>query len=100
MVYNASIYGIDEAEFAHQIQVGVAASTSVGPAEHKPQGTTQVLIQGNQVSFVCKLLLGKSFESTPLCVCICMYIKYITFIQFGNQQYHIRWDNLKWFQLD
>ncbi|XP_042235584.1 eukaryotic translation initiation factor 2D-like [Homarus americanus] len=57
LVYNASIYGIDEAEFAHQIQVGVAASTSVGPAEHKPQGTTQVLIQGNQVAFVGKLLL-------------------------------------------
>nr|XP_045587142.1 eukaryotic translation initiation factor 2D-like isoform X2 [Procambarus clarkii] len=57
LVYNASLYGIDEAEFAHQIQVGVAASTSVGPAEHKPQGTTQVLIQGNQVAFIGKLLL-------------------------------------------
>ncbi|KAK8750423.1 hypothetical protein OTU49_014820 [Cherax quadricarinatus] len=57
LVYNASLYGIDEAEFAHQIQVGVAASTSVGPAEHKPQGTTQVLVQGNQVAFIGKLLL-------------------------------------------
>ncbi|XP_071516840.1 eukaryotic translation initiation factor 2D isoform X2 [Panulirus ornatus] len=57
LVYNASLYGIDEAEFAHQIQVGVAASTSVGPAEHKPQGTTQVLIQGNQVAFVGRLLI-------------------------------------------
>ncbi|XP_063607889.1 eukaryotic translation initiation factor 2D-like [Penaeus indicus] len=57
LIYNANIYGIDEAEFAHQIQVGVAASTSVGPAEHKPQGTTQVLVQGNQVAFVSKLLL-------------------------------------------
>ncbi|KAK8399414.1 hypothetical protein O3P69_003484 [Scylla paramamosain] len=57
LVYNVHIYGIDEAEFAHQIQVGVAASTSVGPAEHKPQGTTQVLVQGNQVAFIGKLLL-------------------------------------------
>ncbi|XP_050723176.1 eukaryotic translation initiation factor 2D-like [Eriocheir sinensis] len=57
LVYNANIYGIDEAEFAHQIQVGVAASTSVGPAEHKPQGTIQVLVQGNQVAFIGKLLL-------------------------------------------
>lgn len=57
LVYNVHIYGIDEAEFAHQIQVGVAASTSVGPAEHKPQGTTQVLVQGNQVAFIGRLLL-------------------------------------------
>ncbi|KAK7068948.1 Eukaryotic translation initiation factor 2D [Halocaridina rubra] len=57
LVYNASVYGIDENEFAHQVQVGVAASTSVGPAENKPQGMTQVLIQGNQVAFIAKLLL-------------------------------------------
>lgn len=57
LVYNVSMYGIDESEFAHQVQVGVAASTSVGPAEHKPQGMTQVLIQGNQVAFIAKLLL-------------------------------------------
>lgn len=57
LVYNATMYGIDENEFAHQIQVGVAASTSVGPAENKPQGMTQVLIQGNQVAFIAKLLL-------------------------------------------
>jgi len=56
-VYNAGIYGIDENQFAHQVQLGVAASTSVGPAEHKPQGTTQILIQGNQINFVAKLLL-------------------------------------------
>lgn len=67
LVYNASLYGIDEAEFAHQVQVGVAASTSTGPAEHKPQGTTQVLIQGNQVAFVGKLLLGEqTLDSQPL----------------------------------
>lgn len=57
LVYNAGVYGIDESEFAHQVQVGVAASTSVGPAEHKPMGTTQILIQGNQINFVAKLLL-------------------------------------------
>ncbi|XP_064097631.1 eukaryotic translation initiation factor 2D-like [Macrobrachium nipponense] len=57
LVYNANMFGIDENEFAHQIQVGVAASTSVGPAENKPQGMTQVLIQGNQVAFIAKLLL-------------------------------------------
>lgn len=59
LIYNAGVYGIDESELAHQIQVGVAASTSVGPAEHKPAGTTQVLVQGNQVAFIAKLLLGK-----------------------------------------
>ncbi|KAK3851197.1 hypothetical protein Pcinc_042143 [Petrolisthes cinctipes] len=57
LIYNAGVYGIDESELAHQIQVGVAASTSVGPAEHKPAGTTQVLVQGNQVAFIAKLLL-------------------------------------------
>ncbi|CAL4122802.1 unnamed protein product, partial [Meganyctiphanes norvegica] len=57
LVYNAGVYGIDENAFAHQVQVGVAASTSVGPAEHKPMGTTQILIQGNQINFVAKLLL-------------------------------------------
>ncbi|KAB7493865.1 Eukaryotic translation initiation factor 2D [Armadillidium nasatum] len=57
LIYNVGTYGIDESEFAHQIQVGVATSTSVGPAENKPQGMTQVLVQGNQVLFIGKLLL-------------------------------------------
>ena len=65
MIYNVSNFGVDESEFAHQIQVGVAASTSIGPAEHKPQGTTQILVQGSQVTFISKLLLGKlsAFDS-------------------------------------
>ncbi|XP_076064765.1 eukaryotic translation initiation factor 2D [Oratosquilla oratoria] len=57
LIYNVGIYGIDEGEFAHQVQIGVAASTAVGPAENKPQGVIQVLIQGNQVAFVGKLLI-------------------------------------------
>lgn len=46
--------------FARQIQVIAAASTSVGPAEHKPQNTTQILVQGNAVADIAKLLLGNN----------------------------------------
>ncbi|KAF2352947.1 SUI1 domain [Trinorchestia longiramus] len=57
LVYHVSNFGIDEHEFARQIQVLAAASTSVGPAEHKPQGTVQILVQGNATGEVAKLLI-------------------------------------------
>lgn len=57
LVYNVGHFGIVESEFARQIQHIAAASTCVGPAEHKPQGTTQVLVQGNATADVAKLLL-------------------------------------------
>jgi len=55
-VINLPVFGIDPAEFAHRCQVGVAASTSVGEAPNRPPGTSQVLVQGNQVRFIAKLL--------------------------------------------
>ena len=59
LIYNVSNFGISETEFAKQIQVIAAASTSVGPAENKPQGTTQILVQGNATGDIAKLLLGE-----------------------------------------
>lgn len=55
LVYNLEIYGIEPEKFAHEVQVGVAASTSVSQAASKR--CTQVLIQGNQTKFVGKLLI-------------------------------------------
>ena len=40
-------------------EVLAAASTSVGPAEHKKVGTTQVLVQGNATPEVARLLEGE-----------------------------------------
>ncbi|XP_043189873.1 eukaryotic translation initiation factor 2D-like isoform X1 [Amphibalanus amphitrite] len=56
MVLNLPVFGIDPAEFAHRCQVGVAASTSVGEAPNRPPGTSQVMVQGNQIRFIGKLL--------------------------------------------
>merc|ERR1712228_366158 len=55
LVYNLETYGIDPAEFAHKCQVGVAASSTVNPATNRKSGS-EVLIQGNQVSFATRLL--------------------------------------------
>lgn len=56
MVLNLPVFGIDPVEFAHLCQVGVAASTSVGEAPNRPPGTSQVMVQGNQIRFIGKLL--------------------------------------------
>lgn len=52
------LFGINAAEFGKECQHGVAASTSVS----KPPGKKceQLLIQGNQVAFVGKTLIGKN----------------------------------------
>lgn len=56
-VNNLELFGINAADFGKECQHGVAASTSVS----KPPGKKceQLLIQGNQVAFVGKLLTGK-----------------------------------------
>ena len=60
MVLNLPVFGVDPAEFAHRCQVGVAASTSVGEAPNRPPGTSQVMVQGNQIRFIGKLLQGRA----------------------------------------
>lgn len=50
-------FKIDAEKFAHEIQLGVAASTKVGEAAGKKG--IQVLVQGNQVKYISKLLLDK-----------------------------------------
>ena len=57
LVHNLELYGIDAGEFAHRCQTGVAASTSVGEAANRRPGAVEVLVQGNQVVFISKLLL-------------------------------------------
>ncbi|XP_033737370.1 eukaryotic translation initiation factor 2D-like isoform X2 [Pecten maximus] len=58
LIDNLETFGIDAADLAHRIQVGVACSASVNPNPQKGKGM-QVLIQGNQVRFVADLLLEK-----------------------------------------
>lgn len=60
MINNLEIYGIDLKEFAKDCQHGVAASTSI--ANVPGRKTPQLLIQGNQVAFVGKLLSGNFFS--------------------------------------
>lgn len=56
-MYNLESFGIVPENFAHEVSVGVACSTSVTQADNKTLGK-QVMIQGNQVHFVGQLLLG------------------------------------------
>lgn len=56
LVHNLETYGVDPEAFAHTVQIGVAASTSVYPAPNKKEGS-EVMIQGNQVKFIASLLL-------------------------------------------
>lgn len=58
LIDNLETFGIEAADIAHRVQVGVACSTSVNPSPQKGKGM-QVLIQGNQVKFVADLLLEK-----------------------------------------
>lgn len=58
LIDNLETFGIDPADLAHQVQVGVACSASVAPHPQKGKGM-QVLIQGNQCKFVTDLLLEK-----------------------------------------
>ncbi|XP_040564943.1 eukaryotic translation initiation factor 2D [Lepeophtheirus salmonis] len=56
LVYNLDCYGIDPHEVAHKCQVGVAASTTVDMKPANRKGGSEVLIQGNQIAYVTKLL--------------------------------------------
>ncbi|XP_060076772.1 eukaryotic translation initiation factor 2D-like [Ylistrum balloti] len=58
LIDNLEMFGIDPADVAHRVQVGVACSTSVNSHPQKGKGM-QVLMQGNQVKFVADLLLEK-----------------------------------------
>ncbi len=61
LIHNLDVYGIKPAEFAHKLQVGVAASTTIHEAPNKKKSNgspvIEVLVQGNQVAFAGKLLL-------------------------------------------
>merc|ERR1711915_730835 len=56
LIYNLETYKIDPQEFAHKCQVGVAASTAVNQAVNRKAGS-EVMIQGNQITFASKLLM-------------------------------------------
>ncbi|XP_013384518.1 eukaryotic translation initiation factor 2D [Lingula anatina] len=58
LLENLETYGIDPHEFAHTVQIDVACSTTVSPLPGKNKGM-QVLVQGNQVAHVEKLLTEK-----------------------------------------
>lgn len=58
LVEGLESYGIDVANLAHEVQVGVAASVSVTPLAN---GKQQLLVQGNQVAFMERLLTGSSY---------------------------------------
>jgi len=58
LVNNLDVFKIDPGEFAHKCQVGVSASTSCYAAPNRKSGT-EVMIQGNQISFATKLLLDE-----------------------------------------
>ncbi|OQR76612.1 eukaryotic translation initiation factor 2D-like [Tropilaelaps mercedesae] len=57
LIHGFETFGIDPGHFAHQVQVGVSASTTVTPLASSNKKWQQVLIQGNQVNFIAKLLL-------------------------------------------
>lgn len=60
LIRNLESYGIDPQEFAHNVQIKAACSTSVSqlPGKHTAPGL-QVLVQGNQVAIVAKFLLDE-----------------------------------------
>jgi translation initiation factor 2D len=61
LIHNLDVFGIKPSEFSHKCQVGVAASSTINEAPNKKKSNgspvIEVLVQGNQVTFVAKLLL-------------------------------------------
>lgn len=57
LVDNIELYGINVQDFSKECQHGVAASTTINILPNMK--SAQVQIQGNQVVFVGKLLMGK-----------------------------------------
>lgn len=58
LVDNLELYGISIRDFAKQCQHGVAASTTINQIPGKK--SQQLLVQGNQINFIDKLLRGKN----------------------------------------
>ncbi|XP_071799844.1 eukaryotic translation initiation factor 2D-like [Asterias amurensis] len=55
VIQNLEFYGIEPKEFAHRLQVGVAASSSISQMPGQGSGS-QVIIQGKQIRFIETLL--------------------------------------------
>lgn len=63
LVEGLETYGIDPQRLAHEVQVGVAASTSPSPVSRGGnKQVLQLLVQGNQVVFLERLLTGPSYR--------------------------------------
>eukprot|EP00058_Branchiostoma_floridae_P005947 XP_002591435.1 hypothetical protein BRAFLDRAFT_205481 [Branchiostoma floridae] len=58
LIYNLEGFGIRPDTFAHLLQLRVQASTAVNPAPNRKAGV-QVMVQGNQVHTVAKLLIDE-----------------------------------------
>ena len=75
LVENLEDFGIDVRVFARLVQKAVACSCSVSQSEQKNKGQS-VTIQGNQVAFVGKVLLGRFCPLCKVlawaCVCVCV----------------------------
>lgn len=56
VIQNLDPYGIDIKEFAHKLQIGVAASATISQGQGQKAGT-EVRVQGNQINYLSKLLL-------------------------------------------
>ena len=59
VVHNLELFGIDAHLFARLVQRGVACSASVTPSADRSLGA-ELVVQGNQISFIAKLLIGRS----------------------------------------
>ncbi|XP_033101081.1 eukaryotic translation initiation factor 2D-like isoform X2 [Anneissia japonica] len=58
LVNNLETFSIDPKQFSHEVQVGVATSTSVSSLPGKNAGV-QVLVQGNKMDYIASLLIDK-----------------------------------------
>ena len=58
VIQNLEQFSLDPKDFAHRLQIAVAASTTVGEGANAKAGL-QVTVQGNQIKFLDKFLTGK-----------------------------------------
>lgn len=58
VIENLEFYGIDPRVFAHAVQIAMACSATTVDSEQKNHGVN-VVVQGNQMTFISKLLLGE-----------------------------------------
>ncbi|XP_071848410.1 eukaryotic translation initiation factor 2D-like [Apostichopus japonicus] len=56
VIQNLDPYGIDIKDFAHRLQIGVAASATISQGHGQKSGQ-EVRVQGNQINYLSKLLL-------------------------------------------